>query len=122
VQILIYILVIFVALEHLGFLVLEMFMWTRSIGQKVFGMNAEKAEMTKILAANQGLYNGIIAAGLLWGLVHPEPEIGNQLLLFFLSSVVIAGIFGGFTVKRSIFVIQGLPAAIAGVLVGSVMI
>lgn len=121
-QILIYILVIFVALEHLGFLVLEMFMWTRSIGQKVFGMNAEKAEMTKILAANQGLYNGIIAAGLLWGLVHPEPEIGNQLLLFFLSSVVIAGIFGGFTVKRSIFVIQGLPAAIAGVLVGSVMI
>lgn len=121
-QILIYILVIFVALEHLGFLVLEMFMWTRSIGRKVFGMNAEKAEMTKILAANQGLYNGIIAAGLVWGLVHPVPEIGNQLLLFFLSGVVIAGVFGGFTVKGSIFVIQGLPAGIAGVLVGSGMI
>jgi len=99
-----------------------MFMWTGSVGQKVFRMNAKKAEMTKILAANQGLYNGIIAVGLVWGLMHPAPEIGNQILLFFLSSVVVAGIFDGFTGKRSIFVIQGLPAAITGVLVGSVMI
>lgn len=115
------ILIVFVALQHIGFLVLEMFMWTRPIGRKVFDMSTEKAQTTRVLAANQGLYNGFIAAGLVWGVVHPDRGFGSQLLLFFLSSVVIAGVYGGFTVSRSVFFIQGLPAIIAVAMLGLVM-
>ncbi|MEJ2619197.1 MAG: DUF1304 domain-containing protein [Candidatus Thiodiazotropha sp.] len=107
-----------VAVQHFAFLVLEMFLWNHPIGRKIFSMRTEKAKATRVLAANQGLYNGFLAVGLLWGLVHPDPEFSNQLLLFFLSSVVIAGAYGGYTVKRSIFFIQSLPAVVGVVLVG----
>ena len=77
------ILILFVALEHLGFLYLEMFMWTKNVGRKVFGTTKEDAEKTKVLAANQGLYNGFISTGLVWGFFHPNPELGSQIILFF---------------------------------------
>ena len=111
------ILVLFVALEHLGFLYLEMFLWTKQSGRKIFGNTKEEAEKTKALAANQGLYNGFISAGLIWGLFHPSPEVSNQIVLFFLLCVVIAGIYGSITAKRSILYIQALPAIITTILV-----
>ena len=111
------ILCLIVALEHLGFLYLEMFLWTKKTGRKIFGNSREDAERTKVLAANQGLYNGFIAAGLIWGLVYPVAQIGYQIQLFFLVCVTIAGIYGGITVKKSILLIQGLPALIGAVLV-----
>lgn len=110
------ILVAFVALEHLGFLYLEMFLWTRPAGMKIFGNTKEQAEKTRVLAANQGLYNGFIAAGLAWGLLHPHPQTGDQIMLFFLLCVVVAGVFGGITAKRSILYIQALPAVITTIL------
>jgi putative membrane protein len=95
-----------VALLHLGFLVLEMFLWNHAIGRKTFKMTKEVAAASATLAANQGLYNGFLAAGLLWGLVSGEFSIK----LFFLICVLIAGIFGGLTAKRSILYIQAVPA------------
>ena len=112
---------IFVALEHLGFLYLEMFLWTKTAGQKIFGNSREDAEKTKVLAANQGLYNGFIAAGLIWGLVHPVSQVGYQIQLFFLACVMIAGIYGGITARKSILLIQGLPALIGAILVTFLM-
>ncbi|RLE19845.1 MAG: DUF1304 domain-containing protein [Acidobacteria bacterium] len=112
---------LFVALEHLGFLYLEMFLWTKTAGQKIFGNSREDAEKTKVLAANQGLYNGFIAAGLIWGLVHPVSQVGYQIQLFFLACVMIAGIYGGITARKSIFLIQGLPALIGAILVTFLM-
>jgi putative membrane protein len=97
-----------VAILHLGFLVLEMFLWNHSVGRKTFKMTKEVSESSATLAANQGLYNGFLAAGLIWGLSSGE----FSLKLFFLSCVLIAGIFGGFTAKRSILYIQALPAFI----------
>ncbi len=111
------ILVIFIALEHLGFLYLEMFLWTKQSGRKIFGNTEEKAEISKVLAANQGLYNGFLSAGMVWGLFHPSPEISNQIILFFLICIVIAGIYGGVTAKNSILYIQALPAFITTILV-----
>ncbi|HWA25192.1 MAG TPA: DUF1304 domain-containing protein [Lacunisphaera sp.] len=100
-----------VALLHVYFLVLEMFWWTKPYGRKVFGLSVEKAEVTKTLAANQGLYNGFLAAGLAWGLsVGPD---GYALKVFFLGCVIIAGIFGAATVGRKILYVQALPAALA---------
>ena len=96
------ILVALVAFEHIYILVLEMFLWNRPRTLKVFGIPPENAEVLKPMAANQGLYNGFLAAGLIWSLVHPNTEIGQQLQLFFLSCVLIAAIYGSFTVKRSI--------------------
>src|SRR2546421_334486 len=93
------ILVALVALEHLYFLVLEMFQWTAPRTLKAFGTTAEFAQSSKTLAANQGLYNGFLAAGLVWGLLHPDPAVGMQIKLFFLGCVIVAAIFGGFTVK-----------------------
>ena len=95
-----------VAVLHLGFLVLEMFLWNHPIGRKTFKMTKEVSESSATLAANQGLYNGFLAAGLLWGLVSGEFSIK----LFFLICVLIAGIFGGLTAKRSILYIQAVPA------------
>lgn len=106
-------LVLLVALEHFYILVLEMFLWTKPRTMKVFGINKEFAESTRSLAANQGLYNGFLAAGLLWGLFHPNSEFGFQIQLFFLACVVIAGIYGGISVKKSIFFVQGVPAIVA---------
>jgi putative membrane protein len=105
------ILIAVIALLHLYFLVLEMFLWTHPIGLRVFGQTAESAEASKVLAANQGLYNGFLAAGLVWGLWLGEA--GFQVKLFFLACVLIAGIYGGITAKRKILYVQALPAAIA---------
>src|SRR5262245_11882428 len=106
-------LVVFVAVEHLWFLVLEMFLWTRPIGLKVFRNTPEIAKQSAALAANQGLYNGFLAAGLLWGAVHPVPAVGLQVELFFLACVVVAGVFGAITVSKRIFYLQALPALLA---------
>ena len=98
-----------VALLHLYFLVLEMFLWTRPLGLKVFGQSREKAEQSKVLAANQGLYNGFLAAGLIYGLATGSREF----CLFFLACVVVAGVYGAATVSRKILFVQALPALLA---------
>ena len=105
-------LIALVALEHLYFLVLEMFLWTTPRTRAAFGMSAEQAEQTKVLAANQGLYNGFLAAGLAWSLLAP-PAYAQALALFFLACVLIAGIYGGFTANRRVWLVQALPAAVA---------
>ena len=102
-----------VAALHIYFLVLEMFLWTTPTGRKVFGLDPAFAEESKALAANQGLYNGFLAAGLLWGLVADKTDV----TLFFLGCVVVAGLYGAATVSRRILVVQALPAAVAFVLV-----
>ncbi|WP_308639796.1 DUF1304 domain-containing protein [Paenibacillus silvisoli] len=107
----------FVALEHVYILVLEMFLWSTPRGMKAFGMTKEEAAATKTLAANQGLYNGFLAAGLVWGIVHPNGQTGESIELFFLICVLVAALYGGATAKRSIWLVQGLPALIALVLV-----
>ncbi len=98
-----------VALLHLYFLVLEMFLWTRPLGMKVFRNTPEKAETTRVLAANQGLYNGFLAAGLLWGVASGKQDV----MLFFLGCVVVAALYGAWSVSRRIFWVQGLPALLA---------
>ena len=110
-----HILIAFVALEHFGFLVLEMFLWTSPTGMQVFGLTQDLAEQTSVLAANQGLYNGFLSAGLIWSLVKKEDVFSLQ--VFFLSCVVIAGVFGALTAKPSILIVQGAPAMIALVFV-----
>jgi putative membrane protein len=102
-----------VALEHLYILYLEMFAWTTPRVRRIFGTTAAQAEETKVLAANQGLYNGFLAAGLLWGVAHPAPAVGLQIQLFFLICVLAAAIYGGLTAKRSILYVQGGPALLA---------
>jgi putative membrane protein len=104
------IIVALVALLHVYFLVLEMFLWNKPLGLKTFRMTAEKAEVTKVLAANQGLYNGFLAAGLLWGL--SLGEAGLSIKLFFLGCVIVAGVYGAVTVGRKILFIQAMPAVI----------
>ena len=106
------ILILFVAFEHFAFLYLEMFLWTKDAGRKVFGTSKEEAEATKVLAANQGLYNGFISAGLVWGFFHSDPEFGLQISLFFLGCVIVAGIYGAITAKISILYLQAFPAAL----------
>ncbi len=101
--------VVFIAILHLAFLVLEMFLWTKPLGRRIFGLSAERADSSAMLAANQGLYNGFLAAGLIWGIVASMASVE----IFFLSCVLVAGIFGGLTAKRSILWIQALPAVIA---------
>ena len=99
-----------VAVLHIYFLVLEMFLWDKPIGLKVFGQSLEKAKTTKVLAANQGLYNGFLAAGLVWGLLL-GPE-ATSIKVFFLSCVIVAGLYGAATASRKILFIQAMPAAI----------
>lgn len=103
----------FVALLHAVFLVLEMFLWTKPFGRRVFGLSKELAEASASLAMNQGLYNGFLAAGLVWSLYRAD--VPTQ--LFFLGCVIVAGIFGGLTAKKSILVVQALPGVIAAALV-----
>lgn len=103
----------FVAASHVGILILEMFFWNHPIGQRIFSMTPEVAESSAVLAMNQGLYNGFLAAGLVWGLMRDRLDIK----VFFLCCVVIAGVFGGITAKTSILFTQGLPALIALILV-----
>ncbi len=107
------ILVALVAIEHLYILYLEMFMWTKPKGLKAFGMTPAVAEASKSLAANQGLYNGFLAAGLIWSLFHSHVEVAKELQIFFLLCVIVAAIFGGVTAKKSILLVQGLPALAA---------
>ena len=103
----------FVALLHVGFMVLEMIFWTRPLGRRVFALTEQRARDSAQLAANQGLYNGFLAAGLVWGLL-----IGDRgICLFFLGCVVIAGLFGAATVKRSILYVQAMPAILAAIAV-----
>jgi putative membrane protein len=109
-------LVALVAALHLYFLVLEMFLWTKPAGLKAFGLTPEKAADSAVLAANQGLYNGFLAAGLIWGLVKGTPAFAFEIKLFFLLCVIIAGVYGALSVSRKILFVQALPAAIALIL------
>ena len=105
------------AVLHFYFLCLEMFFWTKPLGLKTFGMNAQKAAATSVLAANQGLYNGFLAAGLTWSLFNPDPGVAKQLAMFFLGCVVVAAGYGAYSVNRRILFIQGGPAIIALILI-----
>ena len=104
-----YVLVGLVAVLHLYFLVLEMFLWTKPLGVKTFGNTPEFAEASKVLAANQGLYNGFLVAGLVWGLVDQRYDV----CVFFLACVIVAGVYGALTVSRRILVVQAGPAIVA---------
>lgn len=102
-----------VALLHVYFMILEMFLWTKPAGLRAFGLTREQAESSKVLAANQGLYNGFLAAGLFWGLlIRPDFDV----LIFFLCCVIIAGLYGAATASRKILYVQALPAIIALIL------
>lgn len=105
------ILVALIAIFHIYFLVLEMFLWDKPQGLKTFGHTLESASASKTLAMNQGLYNGFLAAGLLWGL--SLGDAGGSIKIFFLVCVLIAGVFGGLTASRKILFVQALPAAVA---------
>jgi putative membrane protein len=110
------ILVALVAVLHIYFLILEMFLWTKPLGLKTFRNSPEKAVDSAVLAANQGLYNGFLAAGLIWGLIQSVPAFAFQIKVFFLLCVIIAGIYGAATVSRRILLVQAAPAAIALIL------
>jgi len=101
-----------VAALHVYFLVLEMFLWATPVGQKAFGRSAADQESTKALAANQGLYNGFLAAGLVWSLVGSDTT-AIPVRVFFLGCVAIAGIYGGLTASRKILFVQAVPGALA---------
>ncbi len=104
-----------VALAHIGFLVLEMYLWDKPLGLKIFRHTAEQAATTRVLAANQGLYNGFLAAGLFWGLI---PSVhANDVKIFFLCCVIVAGVYGGVSVSRRIMAVQAAPAALGLLLV-----
>jgi putative membrane protein len=103
------VLIVLVALLHIYFLVLEMFLWTKPLGMKVFRNSPEKAETTRVLAANQGLYNGFLAAGLLWAAFAGKQDVA----LFFLGCVVVAALYGAYSVNKRIFFVQGVPAIAA---------
>ena len=105
--------VVIVALLHAGFMALEMFFWDHEIGRRIFSMTPEQSAATSVLAANQGLYNGFLAAGLVWGLAAGKRDVQ----MFFLLCVVVAGLVGGYTAKPTIYVTQALPGALALLLV-----
>jgi len=109
-------LVALVAALHVYFLVLEMFLWTKPLGLKTFRNSIEKATESAVLAANQGLYNGFLAAGLVWGLFHSSPGFAFQIKTFFLLCVIVAGVYGAATVSRRILYVQAAPAALALIL------
>jgi putative membrane protein len=106
-------LILLVALSHVGFMILEMFFWDHPVGRRIFNMTPEVSASSAVLAANQGLYNGFLAAGLAWAMWSDR----RDLKLFFLACVVVAGLFGGLTAKTTILFTQGLPALIALALV-----
>lgn len=109
------IVVALIGLLHVYILVLEMFLWDKPAGLRAFGQSQQKAAETKVLAANQGLYNGFLAAGLFWGLILGDE--GHSIKLFFLGCVLVAGIYGGISANRKILLIQALPATIGLLLV-----
>ncbi|MCU0976559.1 MAG: DUF1304 domain-containing protein [Steroidobacteraceae bacterium] len=98
-----------VAISHLGFLVLEMFFWDHPVGRRIFSMTPEVSASSAVLAMNQGLYNGFLAAGLVWGLWSRRTDVK----FFFLGCVIVAGVFGAMTAKATLLFTQGLPAALA---------
>jgi len=102
--------ILLVTFLHIGFLILEMFLWNTPFGRKTFGLKADFAKQSASLAANQGLYNGFLAAGLLWGLLSTG---GYDALIFFLSCIIVAGFYGAATASRSILFLQAMPAIIA---------
>jgi putative membrane protein len=104
-----------VALLHLYFLVLEMFFWEKPLGLRVFGLTPEFAKASRALAANQGLYNGFIVAGLVWGL--SLGSAGDSIKIFFLGCVIVAGVFGALTANRKILWVQAFPGVVAIALV-----
>lgn len=101
-----------VALLHFYFLYLEMFLWTKPKGLAVFRNTLEKAKESAVLAANQGLYNGFLSAGLMWGVLHPDVQFGLQIKIFFFGCVIVAGLYGALTVGKKILYIQAMPAII----------
>ena len=109
-------LVALVAALHVYFLALEMFLWTKPLGLKTFHNSPEKAADSAVLAANQGLYNGFLAAGLVWGLFQGVPGFAFEIKTFFLLCVIIAGVYGAATVSRRILYVQAVPAALALIL------
>lgn len=109
-----YLLIVIVGILHLGFLILEMFLWEKSIGLKIFRQTPEQAAASRVLAANQGLYNGFLAAGLFWGVSLGAEGIGIS--IFFLCCVILAGVFGAFTANIKILYFQALPAFLALIL------
>ncbi|HEV7408997.1 MAG TPA: DUF1304 domain-containing protein [Bradyrhizobium sp.] len=116
-------LIALIALAHIGFLVLEMFLWTKPLGLKIFQKNtpenekAAKARDSAVLAANQGLYNGFLAAGLFWGLVAVPAAFAFQIKVFFLLCVIIAGVYGAATIpSKNVLFLQAAPAAFALIL------
>src|SRR3984893_11864269 len=109
-------LVALVAALHVCFLILEMFLWTKPRGLKTFHNTPEKAADSAVLAANQGLYNGFLAAGLVWGVVHGTPAFAFQIKVFFLLCVIVAVVYGAVTVSRRILLVQAAPAALALIL------
>src|SRR5580700_11972418 len=110
------VLVALVAALHVYFLILEMFLWTKPLGLKTFRNTPEKAADSAVLAANQGLYNGFLAVGLVWGLVQPNVAFAFQIKVFFLLCVVVAGLYGAATVSQRILLVQAAPAALALIL------
>ena len=107
--------IVIVAVLHLGFFVLESFLWTKPAGRRIFGLTPEVAESSASLALNQGLYNAFLASGLVWSLFSDVCSL--DIKIFFLSCVIVAGIVGGITAKRSILMIQALPGVVALLLV-----
>ena len=110
------VLVAIIGILHIGILIVEMFFWKHPVGKRAFNLTDETADSSAVLAANQGLYNGFLAAGLIWGLVSGMTSVK----IFFLTCVLIAGIYGGLTAKRSILFVQALPALIGLVLLALV--
>jgi putative membrane protein len=108
--------IVLVAALHIYFLVLEMVLWRTPFGRRTFRTTPEFADASAVLAANQGLYNGFLAAGLLWSLFWFGLIGGRAILTFFLACIVVAGVYGGVTVSRRIVLVQALPAAVAAVL------
>jgi len=106
----------FVVLEHIYFMVLEIFYWDKPLGLKAFGLKLEEAKTSKVLAKNQGIYNGFLAAGLIWAIIDKNNH--TQLAIFFLSCIIFAGIFGAITTKKiKLFYIQSIPAIIGLLLI-----
>ncbi len=106
-------LIVLIGLQHFMFMVLETYYWTKPLGLKVFHLTPSQAEAQKVLASNQGLYNGFLGAGLIWSQLHSDANFSEQLMIFFLTCVVIAGIWGGMTFSKRIIWIQALPALAA---------
>ena len=104
--------VLVVAALQFYFMILEMYYWSRPLGLRLFRQSQQDADRSRVLAQNQGLYNGFLACGLIWGLLHPDPSFGFQVKVCFLLFILLAGLFGAWTVSRKIFFFQALPALV----------